>query len=231
MPNTNAAADAILNSLTFGVEIECYVNSALFRQRGWSVGGYHRGTRISGFNFEAQHDGSLSNPPTPSHMGVEFVSGILRGAAGLAEIARMCEALAQMDARVNDTCGLHVHVYWADSNTAEQMSKLVASVANHELGLFAVTGTRRRLTSHYARPIAPDYRALDTMTTMRELVQCSAAGNRYHTLNLAHIVTRQGGYSYGSAAPTVEFRVFAGTVSALKINAYVMLCVGLVWCS
>lgn len=227
MPNTNAAAAnaAILDSLTFGVEIECYVNASLFRARGWSVGGYHRGTRLSGFNFEAQHDGSLSNPPTYGHIGVEFVSGILRGARGLEQIREMCEALAALDARVNDTCGLHVHVYWNDSNSAEALTKLVASVANHELGLFAITGTRRRLASHYARSIAPDFRALDSITDMNQIRTCYAASNRYHTLNLAHVADRRSG---GSSAPTVEFRVFAGTTSAIKINSYVMVAVGLV---
>jgi hypothetical protein len=47
-----------------------------------------------------------------------------------------------------------------------------------------------------------------------------AFADRYQTLNLTNLLY--------NAKPTVEFRVFAGTTSALKIAGYVQMCLALV---
>ena len=41
--------------------------------------------------------------------GVELVSPILNGMAGMKELREVCIALHFIDAKVNNSCGLHVH--------------------------------------------------------------------------------------------------------------------------
>jgi hypothetical protein len=97
--------------LTFGIEIECFVPRGCMR-----VGARHAGIEIGGSAAQAQlewpagwraeSDGSLSCT-VANYMPVEIVSPILRGADGIAQIRRVGEILARLDARVNTTCGFH----------------------------------------------------------------------------------------------------------------------------
>jgi hypothetical protein len=58
-----------------------------------------------------------------------------------------------------------------------------------------------------------------SLRTMRDVANAHMA--RYHVLNLTNLTVLGGRHN------TVEFRVFAGTTSALKITTYVMICLGL----
>ena len=58
----------------------------------------------------------------------------------------------------------------------------------------------------------------EDMRTMTDLAQ--GHHNRYQTLNLQNLLTHK--------RPTVEFRVFAGTLNIVKIKAYIQLCLALV---
>jgi hypothetical protein len=126
------------------------------------------------------------------------------------------EVIAEIKHRggeVNASCGLHVHVGFDIGNT-NAIYRLISLVSNHERGLYAITGTRRReqgtgsrYSTHWCKGLRQYGKAQDA--------ERYAKGDRYHMHNLA------------TYKPTVEFRVFAGSLNALKVATYVMVCVGL----
>lgn len=210
------------NQMTFGCEIECAIPYIAMQQAGWTVGAYHVGARLAGFpGWKAMRDGSLRNF-APDMQPVEIVSPVLRGAEGLAEVGRMVAQIRGMGGKVNTTCGFHVHVGFGGDVKA--LVRLIYLTANVETALFASTGSRARIASTYCKPVKDGYSRVqnpgkvDTLDKLQ--AKESRVGDRYHSLNLCNLIT--------NARPTVEFRVFQGTLNFTKISAYVQIAVGLV---
>jgi hypothetical protein len=144
----------------------------------------------------------------PGHVPCEFVSGVYRGTAGLVQLAADVRAIKALGARVNQSCGLHIHVGF-DKSDAEKMDRLVTLIANFEKAIYAATGTKRREVSRWCRSLH--------RYGNKETAKAHARNLRYHVLNIA-----TGG------KPTVEFRAFGASLNVEKIVTYVRLCVGLV---
>lgn len=98
---------------SFGIEIEmvnatsAQVSNAL-NAAGITcvVTGYGSATRAE---WKVQGDGSLR--PGPNQTGsCELVSPILRGEDGYAQVRTVCAVLASINAKINKSCGLHVHL-------------------------------------------------------------------------------------------------------------------------
>jgi hypothetical protein len=197
-----------VNEMTFGVEIECCLPIGVRIQ----VGGYHSGIQVEGLpaGWTAQHDSSLRAPR--AHRGVEIVSPILKGADGLRQIKQVCDWLASKGAKVNPSCGLHVHVGWGGDEDA--LKRLVHYVANFEKAIYASTGTKARENGHYCGTVRNDY----TYARVFRNGERRSYFDRYKVLNLKNLDTKH----------TVEFRAFAGTTSALKIISHVRMCLGMV---
>jgi hypothetical protein len=209
-------------TITFGIEIECYVHGGRFDDlcralpAGWNV----------------VRDGSLNSPPYPGCRGIEVVSPVLSGPAGLAEACQVARAIKEHGGRVNPTCGFHVHVGLPEAD-AEQVGKLVFAMARFEPAFFASTGSPARAVNRFCRSIkdttpsydntaGPKYQAIKGGKPFQK-EDFGSAGyhyhpDRYHTLNLTNLHAR----------PVVEFRVFCGTTNPTKVAAYVLLCIGLV---
>jgi len=209
------------SELTFGIEVECYISRENLQAAGWEVGGYHNGREIPDFvGWNAQRDSSLNSPPSYELAGVEVVSGVLTGAEGLAEVRRMLATLQRMGAKVNRTCGFHVHVGFA-GRSVQELRRLVCLVASHEEALYAVTGSRARRDSCYCKSVK-DGAMNGFARPVRSHREASGWCDRFRVLNLTNLL--------GDSArkPTVEFRVFAGTTNEVKILGYIQLCLGLV---
>lgn len=200
-----------VNEMTFGCEFEVVLPVGVITH----VGGYHCGTQIPQLprGWNAQRDGSIQ--AGRGRMGVEVVSPILKGAEGLNQLATVLQWLRDNGAKVNRSTGLHVHVGFR--GTEQQMASVVACVANYEKALYASTGTHARETGSYCRPIQEDSayqrRFRDGASTQNLL-------DRYRVLNVTPALSGN--------KPTVEFRVFAGTLNTVKVLSYVRICLGLV---
>lgn len=214
-------------AFTFGVEIECLVPAGTFR-----IGQYHAGVEIGGdfpAGWNAQHDGSLSTA-RPGYIGVEVVSPVLSGPAGIAEMKKVAALLEARGAAVNPTCGFHVHVGAKSvagqdfDHIAEWVRKLINQVAHHEKALYGASGTRRREASRFCRSVKDRWQPLaKTVLKKRHIkvdeMRINAGLDRYQLLNLQPLFYRD--------QATVEFRGFSGTTSGLKMAAWVQMVLAL----
>lgn len=197
--------DMKAHEMTFGVEIECYVNPGCT-----PVGGYHSPIQVPWLpqGWAASRDGSLGSPPPGSgKMGVEFVSPILQGKAGFDQVVEVIAKIKQHGGEVNASCGYHVHVGFNKRNYGV-LAHLIGMVANHEKAIYAATGGKSRERGVYAKPIKGYGNG--------EAARRRAERDRMHVLNLAT-----------GSKPTVEVRAFPGTLNPVKACGYIGIALGI----
>lgn len=147
--------------------------------------------------------------------GAEFVSPILRhGNKSFGEVRSMYSALNSLGAKVNETCGLHVHVdirfvrdYHADT-AREFFQFLINEYASKEDSFDAqMHKGRRESNNSYCK----------SMKGM-QYDMIKSGHDRYHKLNLLSYV------KHG----TVEFRHHHATLDADEVIAWIRTCVAFV---
>lgn len=142
--------------------------------------------------------------------GFEVSSPIL-GDGGAAEIVKATEAIKAVGGKINNNCGLHVHIGISDFSV-DQIRDLVLRYQANECHFDSLQPYGRRGDrNQYCMPIELQYNqgALLKAQTVRELA--NAAVDRYSKLNL---------YSF-EVHGTVEFRQHCGTLEADEINNWV----------
>ena len=172
-----------------------------------SIGPHGSGREIPALpGWKADRDPSI-RVSARGHEACEFVSPVFKGAEGLRKLLADVAAIRAMGAKVNKSCGLHIHVGF-DKNNSELVEKLATLVSNFEKAIYASTGTKARERGRWCN-------GLNRYGNAGNAVQASQRC-RYHVCNFA------------TRLPTVEFRAFAATLNAVKLAGYVRLCVGLV---
>lgn len=215
----------IAHEMTYGIEIECGID----RNVNLRVGGYHAGTSCTslpsfeGRYWNAQSDSSLH---FSERRAVEFVSPILKGAAGLDNIRAACAQIKAWGGVTNNSCGLHVHVGVPADLTVAQIRCLFQLVGRFEHALYACTGTPERRNGRYCQPIKTDgnkrinWQRFSTKDQIRHADETVELRDRYRILNVLPFLSgRQN---------TVEFRVFSGSLNPSKIAAWIQICLSLV---
>jgi hypothetical protein len=247
MPRIRNNAPVVnLEDMTFGIEFELTVPAGSIR-----IGSYYGPSQVEGFptGWVAKSDASIS-VTIPGHVGAEIVSPVLRGANGLLQVAEVLGKLNAIGARINTSCGCHVHIGFPRA-WLPKLGHVAYLTANLESALYAATGTKNRERNHFCRPIkqtghvkdfnfdavaeASDASLLTRPYSLREQVNGTDGavatiahtrtvtpriGERYAGLNLTNL--------HRGAKPTVEFRMFQGTTNIRKAVAYIRLCLGIV---
>jgi hypothetical protein len=187
-----------------------------------AVDGYNHTTKTY---WKVVSDASLSGTDC-----FELVSPILEGERGLMEVAIVADALERAGAKVNGSCGFHVHVDGRDL-TVDQLKRVSKMWLKYENCFDALVGASRRrnlycksITSKFTG-VVHGFRVIDSAQDLRQLI-CAVNGDgpqsghstRYHKLNLESML-RHG---------TVEFRQHGGTVNGEKMVNWVKLVIGFV---
>lgn len=212
----------------FGVEIEFFADKSeidilrRIRSKGIDVESerYNHTTRL---HWKLTTDSSVSpGAHRRNFIGRELVSPILEGAAGLQELRKVCEALKSLGARINKTCGLHIH-FDARSWSMETWRRLFLNYAAAERAIDSLMPPSRRgddntycqTTRGRSRNRMQQIQAATTPAA----IQVAATGRegRYSKVN-AKSFARQG---------SVEFRQHSGTIDFAKISAWVELLHGI----
>lgn len=214
MSSLNTALFASFTSLrSFGVEIEgCGLTreeaAAAIRAAGVDCinENYNHYVRP---HWKVVEDGSVSG-------GFEVVSPILSGIAGLEAAFKVANALVAAGGKVDNRCGLHVHVDARDL-TGACIINATERYARHESEIDKLVPASRR-NSRWAQGMSDVVTAIapfknSTVHTPRNI--CGAVYDRYRKLNLTSFLTHG----------TLEFRQHSGTVDAAKIVNWIVFCV------
>ena len=202
------------SKLTFGVEIECYnvVRNDLIEngtRKGLSV-------RSEGYNhtdnqryFKIISDSSLQGVNT-----AECVSPILQGNDGLNSLKRLCEALNEIDAKVNKSCGLHVHI-GAANMTDKHYLNIIKNYQRLERIIDSFMPLSRRANNNgFCRSLQGfDFSRCTTKRDVYDMMN-----SRYYKIN---------GHAY-FRHQTIEFRQHSGTTDYTKISMWIAFLAGLV---
>jgi hypothetical protein len=214
------------SSRKFGIEIEAFgISTSLVASELTAAGiptifmGY---THTTTAHWKVVTDVSIQG-----HQSFELVSPILQGADGFAQIAKVCTVLTRLGAKVNKSCGLHVHADGRDFSTnLPALKRLSKLFLKHEKNFDSVVVPSRRknnnsmIQSNLSRhsTLKDAFQKIDSATTLDSLISIVCPGNgtyreagRYHKLNLVAML-RHG---------TVEFRQHGGSIDATKISNWV----------
>jgi putative amidoligase enzyme len=229
---------AFSNTRTFGVEIELYNVSrsrlvAEMNNAGFlcSDAGY---THATTSYWKVVTDSSVKGIGAVSGReveGCELVSPVLKGEEGLKTLAAVFALLNRLHARVNTTCGFHVHV-GADGMDLTSFRKLAQVYVKYEAAIDQMvrSADRRAFGNTYCKSL----RAWDNpLGVIAQIEKCDTieqiigvvnpdnghgTHDRYRKLNLTAFWRHN----------TVEFRQKEGTMNALEAINWVRFCVSLV---
>jgi len=217
--------------MTYGVEIECLppanIDNITIARKLTEAGlpcqaeHYNHGLR-SHWKIVSDMSVQVQVRNLPRHRGqFELVSPPMRGSDVARQIEIATRVLAEIDAKVNNTCGLHVHVGVAPSiDNAPFFQRLVNIMYVHDRHFNSIVAPSRR-ANMFCRAVPADRKMrVDQLTTVGQIINTMAttSNDRFWKLNLA---------SY-SRHHTVEVRQHQGTVEAEKIMNWVRLCAAVV---
>jgi len=183
-------------------------------------------TDLRGRTWKVMADASLTN--VPRNLQAEVVSPVL-GYDDIAQLQEVIRAIRRAGARVDSTCGIHIHIDAApfDGRRLGNLAKMVYKQEPLILHALGVSDARQR---RYTRPVEDHLiRQIEASrpTTTDELNRLWYGyhnsnphhydSSRYHGVNL-HNVWYRG---------TVEFRYFESTLHAGKVKAYIQFCLAI----
>lgn len=214
----------------YGIEIECYLPEGATAVQAAAAVSHRIGAPVNfeGYNHQTRShwkvvtDGSLGDT-----RGVEFVSPVLRGEAGLAQAAQVCRALTDFGCTVSKKCGLHVHVGVGTPDVGF-FKRLVRLYAMFEPVIDRLMPPSRRASANaYCKAMtSTNLTTLASATSLAQVLQAVTGAssaqihhaNRFYKLNLVAYSRHQ----------TVEFRQHSGTLDGDKIAMWTRLCLRMV---
>jgi len=197
--------------LSFGIEIETCVGS----RKQIDIGPYHSGRQVRYLpqGWTASSDSSIR--PASSQTGCEIVSPILKGEDGIKQVVKAVKILKREGHKVNESCGVHVHVFFSPEWAADKLAKLISTVSYLEKGIYASSGTKSREAGQWCHSVRQYQNSKEADRNMKGAHRC-----RYHLLNTTNLTD--------GTRPTVEFRAFSGSLNPTKIVGWIQLCLGIV---
>jgi hypothetical protein len=203
---TRAAGQPLGVGRRFGVEIEFFGISRDRARLAVSEAGIQlsSGYGHNGSAWNLKSDGSVTGS------GLELVSPPLSGDDGLEQVKVVLRALRAAGARVDRTCGLHVHHEVRDLGAVGVVRFARSWSNNQELIDWLVAPSRRDNGGYCRRLDSSDLSAMNRVSAGDRSVPCR---DRYRVVNVSS-------YSrYG----TVEVRQHQGTLEFRKVEAWIRL--------
>ena len=204
-------------SRSFGIELEIVHRNQrqlrdAIRSRGilCEIEGYNHSTRRY---WKIVSDASVNG-------GYELVSPVLKGQSGLDEVKAVCEALSEVGALINKSCGFHAHFGTDDfKESVSVWRNLYINYATLEEDIDAFMPPSRRRNTYCASLKVRGWREkMENARTLVDLEKAITKRSRYFKLN------SQSYWRHG----TVEFRQHSGTIEFDKIRNWLLFCARLV---
>lgn len=171
-----------------------------------------------GVDVAVEHDSSIRGMPRwagVTSMPIEVKTRILSGVDDWELIVpRLLEIARYMGARVNRSCGHHVHV---DLPEAASRMSVIRSLYNlihkYEPIIYGIVAPSRRQNG-YARSMADHPRLLHGCRKFQDYMDVLHRWDRHHGLNLTHVLASE---------PRIEFRYHQGTLDTTKARNWMRL--------
>ena len=154
-------------------------------------------------HWKLVHDASVRG-------GFEVVSPVLHGEQGLEEARAVADVLSDAGARVNRSCGFHVH-FDASDLSVDDVKTIMRRYADHETEIDALMPpSRRGAGNSYCNTLTRlPFDRLMRASSIQDMARIM--GSRYYKVNL-QAFQRHG---------TIEFRQHSGTANSAKIANWV----------
>lgn len=197
----------------FGIEIEAFGVSRNHLEQKLNEAGIT--TRNEGYNhatrehWKITYDASISG-----HNAFELVSPILQGDDGLQQIKTVCRVLKQCHAKINKSCGLHVHMNARDFQLAD-WKKLYKNYIKIESTIDSfMPNSRRQSNNTYCKSMKRNgsNRAIENARNLEQIERAITHRDRYYKLN-TQSYWRQG---------SIEYRQHSGTIEFEKISNWIL---------
>ena len=146
----------------------------------------------------------------------ELVSPILEGLDGLAQVRTVSEVLTGLGARINISCGLHVH-FDASGMDLMNWKRLIKNYAGLESTIDSMMPqSRRGGANSYCKSMKINnlnglIDAATSLNAVRNIFSC-----RFHKVNTQAFARHR----------TIEFRQHSGTFEAAKIENWILWIIG-----
>ncbi|QLH52760.1 MAG: hypothetical protein CH6_0057 [Candidatus Kapaibacterium sp.] len=209
---------------TFGVEIEAYgvpvdIVLAKLREAGINV-------NAESYNhIDRDYWKIVSDSSIQGTNSFELVSPPLRGEQGLEELRKVCEVLVRVKAKVNKSCGLHVH-FDARGYSLDSWKRLVYNYILMESEIDKMMPeSRRGNNNRYCRSLSAQYimgLVLNKGLARRKIFECDSLESLSGELTYRSRYFKVNIESYWRHK-TVEFRQHSGTVEFEKISNWIRI--------
>ena len=206
-----------MREIKIGVEIEffgvCHLDVVAELNRQGITCSFEGYTHQVMRTWKLVTDASVNNEGTGLSRGLELVSPILYGDEGLDELEQVLAVLNSLGAKVDRTCGIHLHHDVADYTAANFIS-LHNLYYSYQEGINSILPKSRRTSSRntYCKGLN-----FSDLSICQNAPSIKAIANeiysRYFVLN------SQSYIKYG----TIEFRQHSGSIDFQKIEAWVVL--------
>ena len=219
--------------MTFGVEIEVtsisHTAAGAEVAKGLGIEPGYDATHVrdaAGREWKVVGDCSISPP------GCEVVTPPLT-TLDMETLQNVIRALRTAGAKVNDSCGIHVHVGSGHLPPAA-LSRLARTVYRYEWVIEQMLRPLQARRDRYCRPVDPNM--VESLARQGNSIQADGLNRAWYRRNRVETyISRYDGSRYSGLnlnshfyRGTVEFRWFNGTLHAGLIRAYVTLCLHLV---
>ena len=164
----------------FGVEIEAYNCTRERLARELNAAGIS--VQVEGYNHtdHADHWKLVTDSSLSGNNTFELVSPILHGEQGLEELEKVCWVLDLCEAKVNDSCGLHVHMDAAEFDL-QTWKNLIITYKRLE-GVIDGFMPRSRRNNRYCKGLSRITEAAIINATNIAGLRAAFQNNRYHKL-------------------------------------------------
>lgn len=195
----------------FGVEFEAYNVDRNVLCDALNEAGIF--TIIESYNHTTRrHWKIVTDSSIRGNKGFELVSPILQGEVGITEMKKVCEILQQCGAKVNSSCGTHVHID-AHSINLGSWKRIYINYARLEKVIDDfMPKSRKGNNNYYTKGFSTMTNFEEKISNARSLVEIdNFFGSRYFKINPKSYARHN----------TIEFRQHSGTVEFEKISNWV----------
>lgn len=203
--------------LKFGVEIEVTVRSESelvrkLEENGINVVDVNHTHDIVENGWKIVYDGSVEG-----HYGYRGIEIVSPPSSNIDELEIVCRVLKEVEAKINSSCGLHIHHDINDLKRKQIMR--IYNFYNKYENAINLMFSKRRIQNRYCRPVSRIIDKVNNCDTKHELLRDIAGRGRggyynncrYYTVNLRSYLY------YG----TIEFRQHNGTIDINEIASWI----------